>query len=81
MALALPTMPLVRENARSSSSNFCDDESWGFWLMRLRLSSRCRASMSSWYWRSPSSFFSRTARNAFVIAPPARPPATTSAEV
>ena len=43
-AFALPTMPLVREKARSSSSNFCDDESWGFWLIRLRLSSRCRAS-------------------------------------
>ena len=38
LEFALPTMPLVREKARSSSSNFCDDESWGFWLMRLRLS-------------------------------------------
>ena len=35
-ALALPTMPLVREKARSSSSNFCDDESWGFWDLRRK---------------------------------------------
>ena len=27
LELAFPTMPLVRENARSASSNFCDDES------------------------------------------------------
>ena len=48
LELAFPTMPLVREKARSASSNFCDDESWGFWLMRLRDSSRCRASRLRW---------------------------------
>ena len=28
LELAFPTMPLVRENARSASSNFCDDDEY-----------------------------------------------------
>ena len=37
--------------------------------------------MSSWYLTEPSGRCASTARNAFVMAPPAWPPATTSADV
>ena len=42
LELAFPTMPLVREKARSSSSNFWLDESCG-WLLRGRVSKRFRS--------------------------------------